>query len=143
MNKKGFTLIEILVVITIMGILVAIAVPASQGISKKINEKIYNSKMNLAIEGAKIWGEDNNTCFTCVGGSCPEECLDLECFYESDDEKICEISIGSLVKYKYFKYDKIVDGEEKVIDPRNNNKYLNEEKVKIVYYKKTEIVNAY
>lgn len=143
MNKKGFTLIEVLVVITIIGILTSIAIPASQGIAKKINEKSFQTKIKLASEGAKLWGEDNNTCFTCVGGSCPEECLDLECFYESDDEKICEISIGSLVKYKYFKYDKIVDGEEKVIDPRNNNKYLNEEKVKIVYYKKNKVINSY
>ena len=85
MNKKGFTLIEVLVVITIIGIMTSIAIPASQGIAKKINEKSYQTKLKLASEGAKLWGEDNNVCFTCLEGTCPAECEDLECIYESDD----------------------------------------------------------
>ncbi|MDD3895696.1 MAG: type II secretion system protein [Bacilli bacterium] len=139
MNKKGFTLIEVLVVITIIGIMTSIAIPASQGIAKKINEKSYQTKIKLASEGAKLWGEDNNVCFTCLEGTCPVACEDLDCIYETDDEKICTITMEFLAKYQYFKYD----DENKIIDPRNKNKTLNEKSITIIYYKKNGTVNAY
>ncbi|MFA6753482.1 MAG: InlB B-repeat-containing protein [Bacilli bacterium] len=141
MNKKGFTLIEVLVVITIIGIMTSIAIPASQGIAKKINEKSYQTKIKLASEGAKLWGEDNNVCFTCLEGTCPAECEDLDCIYETDDEKICTITMGTLAKNQYFKYDD--ETNTKIIDPRNKNKILNGEFVTIIYHKNNGIVNAY
>ncbi|MDD4705875.1 MAG: InlB B-repeat-containing protein [Bacilli bacterium] len=143
MNKKGFTLIEVLAVITIIGLLTAIAIPSSQGIAKKINEKSYQTKIKLATEGAKIWGEDNATCFTCVEGSCPVACENLECIYKSNDEKICQITIGTLAKNNYFKYDKIVEGEKIVLNPKNKSQTLNNEKVTIIYYVKNKVVNIY
>lgn len=42
-NKKGFTLIEIIVVLVIMGILIAIAVPSVLGYVNKAKEQRYLS----------------------------------------------------------------------------------------------------
>ena len=43
--KKGFTLVEMLAVILILGIILLIGVPIYQGIQKSTNESIYESKI--------------------------------------------------------------------------------------------------
>jgi len=44
MNNKGFTMVEIIAVIAILGLLVVITTPAYNSISSNIKEKNYNSK---------------------------------------------------------------------------------------------------
>lgn len=46
MKRKGFTLVEVLAVVVIMGIILVIAVP-------KITKVVSNSKSKVAIEGAR------------------------------------------------------------------------------------------
>lgn len=52
-NKKGFTLIEIIVVLVIMGILLAIAVPSVLGYVNKAKESRYLSDARAAYLGAQ------------------------------------------------------------------------------------------
>lgn len=59
MNKKGFTLVELLGVIAIMGIIIVIAVPATGVIKDKTNEYMLNKKIELIEKSAIIYGEDN------------------------------------------------------------------------------------
>lgn len=64
-NKKGFTLVELLAVIVLLGILVAIAVPSVLGISKKIKENMYEAKVKTIEVAAEAWADDNkNSCKT-------------------------------------------------------------------------------
>lgn len=51
-NKKGFTLIEIIVVLVIMGILIAIAVPSVLGYVNKAKEQRYLSDARAYYIGA-------------------------------------------------------------------------------------------
>ncbi|MEG0330566.1 MAG: prepilin-type N-terminal cleavage/methylation domain-containing protein, partial [Longicatena sp.] len=51
-NKKGFTLVEIIVVLVIMGILLAIAVPSVMGYVNKANEQKYIAQARNGFLGA-------------------------------------------------------------------------------------------
>lgn len=52
-NKKGFTLVEIIVVLVIMGILLAIAVPSILGYVSKANDQKYIAQARNGYVGAQ------------------------------------------------------------------------------------------
>ena len=59
MNKKGFTLVELLAVIVIIAIVSAIAVVSMNGVRNKIDLKMVESNIDLIISSAKSYGEDH------------------------------------------------------------------------------------
>jgi len=59
-NKKGFTLVELLVVICILAILMAIAVPGILKISGRMKERGLNSKLEAIEEAAVIYVQENS-----------------------------------------------------------------------------------
>ena len=63
MNKKGFTLTELLVVIALISIIVLIAVPSVVAISKRINKRVYNSKVQEIVTAAELYGTNNPDLF--------------------------------------------------------------------------------
>lgn len=58
MNKKGFTFIELLAVIILIGIVIGIAIPSIRYADKKFHEKAYNTKVNLIKQAAEEYGDD-------------------------------------------------------------------------------------
>ena len=48
MNKKGFTLVEVIMVVVILGIIIGIAVPSYIAVSNNIKEKNYK-RINSTI----------------------------------------------------------------------------------------------
>lgn len=102
-NRKGFTLIEILAVIAILSILISAASISVIEIRKKMNNRLYNTKISLIESAAILWGEDN------------EYELSLE-------ENECEnILVDDLVTEGYLKYDK----DNKVINPKDDSSMNN------------------
>ena len=62
MSKKGFTLVELMIVIVIMGILVAVAIPVYGAVTKNAETKTCKSNMSSIKSTASTWqmtgGED-------------------------------------------------------------------------------------
>ena len=65
-NKKGFTLIELVVVIAIIGVLAAILVPSMLGYVKKSRLKTANSNAKTAYNAVSAMITDQNTAGTPV-----------------------------------------------------------------------------
>ncbi len=102
MNKKGFTLVELLAVIVLLVLLVTIAVPSSLNLSKKIKENMFCSKINDIETTAKLYGEDRRSSLT----------------GNIDGYKGNNISVKNLVESGYLRRDQDID--PLIIDPRDN-----------------------
>lgn len=61
MNKKGFTLVELLAVIIIISLLSLITSTAVTKLVKESKEDLYETQINLIKSAAQTWGADNLT----------------------------------------------------------------------------------
>ena len=60
LNKKGFTLVELMIVVVILGILVAIAVPIFSSVTKNAKKKSCQSNMRILLGIAVQIGTEND-----------------------------------------------------------------------------------
>ena len=124
MNKKGFTLTEIIVVIVLISILIAIAVPSILSIRNRINQRLLESKKDTILVAAELYGQDNSQLFI-------------------TDEFI--ITVGELVNAGYVEKDVEENGENCtdsfgcVINPVDNTSLNN---VKILVKKEVSTIIA-
>lgn len=57
--KRGFTLVELLAVITLLGLLSLIVVPVVEKLIKDSEEQLYQTQINNIELGAKSWASKN------------------------------------------------------------------------------------
>ena len=57
--KKGFTLVELLVVIVILGLISLVVYPAVIGIISDMRNSAYESQTKIIVKAAKEWGFEN------------------------------------------------------------------------------------
>lgn len=97
MNKRGFTLVELLAVLVILGLLVTIAVPAATSVSEKAKAKMLKTKTQLAMQGAILYFQDHKDAFS--SGS------DLTNCSTSDNVITCHVTFKKLADLSQLDYD--------------------------------------
>lgn len=63
MNRKGFTLTELLVVIALIGVLSIIVIPSIMSVRGNINERLYDEKIGYIVAAAELYGNNNPDIF--------------------------------------------------------------------------------
>ncbi len=129
LGNSAFTLVEILAAITIIGLIVAVAVPSIATINKKVNERLFETKKELILSAAELYAQDSKNIYS----SCTET-----------GSPGCNISVGVLITQNYIKPDIKKDDENCtneysegcIINPINKE-ILNEVQINITYKKKT------
>lgn len=118
-NKNGFTLVELLAVIVVLAIIITIAVPSAISISNKIKAKMYETKIQMILDAAKLYGQEN-----------PSNVVN-----SIDNCSNSKITVGTLVNDGYIKKDDVKNGN--VVNPKDNSSMNN---LKICIYKKNNRV---
>lgn len=108
MNKKGFTLVELIAVIILISLIATIAIVPISKIIKDSKDDIYEAQIGQIILATQNWVSDHP--------------MELPPYVESEDNKI-EITIDSLIEQEYL--------EDDVINPKDGEKITGCSKVEI------------
>lgn len=117
-SKKGFTLVELLAVISILAIISLIAIGAYNGVSSNAKQKAYENKVSQIETSAAKWAKENNI------------------------DRTTSISVNKLVVEGYLTADESTEnGLSKIVNPTDNkNMICNTIKIS---YKNGEIIASY
>ena len=124
MNKKGFTLIELIAVIVILALISLIVFPTVNSIIKNSKEKAYNVQIDEIINAAKNYLTDNPTCIPEMGSSTTFSGT-CEGVKYNGDYTIAYVSIDVLLEKGYISTEDKLDGKEVILNPKNTKKALN------------------
>ncbi len=121
MNKKGFTLVELIAVIVILALISLIVFPAVNSMIKNSKEKAYNVQIDEIIDAAKNYLSDFPVCIPEMDSNSATEELDSSCdaVTRGDDNTISYVSVGKLIQKGYISTEDKLDGKEVVLNPKN------------------------
>lgn len=126
-NKKGFTLVELLSVVVLIGLLTGIGVPGVMRISENMKERSLNTKIDLIENAAVFWGQDNKSLLQ----------SDKDCEIEGEKVSCRKVLIGDLIDDDYLDGE---DNSDKMTNPIDNTDMT---KLCVYVYKKNNRVYAY
>lgn len=67
LDRKGFTLVELLVVLVILVVIMSIAIPSVTSSMERSKQKQYNSKVQLVMSAAEIYVDRHKNSFNNAG----------------------------------------------------------------------------
>lgn len=145
-NKKGFTLVELLAVIVILGVLLMIAVPAVQNVIKKTKNNATQKQAELFIDAAKKMAIIDETTSDMV----IYKLSDLDSSVDKNRFTGMVVALKENGSYKYYIY--LNDSVNKKTIGNNNNdvfEFASEDKIneKVtdggnVFSEQTQIINV-
>lgn len=125
MNKKGFSFIELLAVIVIIGIVIGVGIPTIRYADKRFHEKAYNTKVDLIKNAAKEYGDDFKEII--ISGNSTYTDTNSGNSYKS-----VTVTVRDLLNNGYITKDNGLK-EDDVLDPRNDQSMLDD--IIIIYIK--------
>ena len=126
MRKNGFTLVELLGVITILAVVAVLGSYSVSAVSKLIKTNIWNNKIKLIENGAASFGEDNRYLMNADGES---KCAFMES--EGTESYHClEITVEYLINRNYVTTDDRDSEDNKIMINDETGEIIND---KIVY----------
>lgn len=145
-NKKGFTLVELLAVIVILGVLLMIAVPAVQNVIKKTKNNATQKQAELFIDAAKKMAIIDEATSDMV----IYKLSDLDSSVDTNRFTGMVVALKENGSYKYYIYlnDSV---NKKTIDNNNNDifEFASEDKINEnvtdggnVFSEQTQIINV-
>lgn len=138
MDKRGFTLVELLAVIVVISLLIVLVAPSIFDRSRASREKAFMTKVDLIERSAVLYGQDNYR--NIINGvkkgelGYSTETIDGVEFYTQ------AIKVKDLVP-DYVTKD-VEEGDSYVTDPRENNYFLDEYTITIRINSSTRKVTA-
>lgn len=115
MKRKGFTLVELLAVIVILGIIGVIVFPTITKTMRNSKQKAYEEQINEIVRNAKIWGGKHTEELPEIGSE-KSVCISLEVLQNEgllafgdikdprDEEKNIDGSIQITYSKEYHQY---------------------------------------
>lgn len=130
-NKKGFTLVEILMVVVLLSLLFGLAAPAVGKLSKKIKQRSLNHKVEIIEKAGIAWGQDNKALLRNESNCKVGEPINYDCY---------KISIEDLFNEDYLDDDA---NDKKIINPVTEKDFVAlKDKCQVYVYKKNNRVYA-
>lgn len=126
MNKRGFTFIELLAIIILIGVVIGISIPAINYADKKFHEKDYNTKVELIKKAAEEYGDDNKETILYASGGTTYHAED------GNDYNSITVSVRDLLNNGYITSDTNSKRND-VKDPRDGSSMLDQ--TMIIYIK--------
>ncbi|MBR1414146.1 MAG: prepilin-type N-terminal cleavage/methylation domain-containing protein [Bacilli bacterium] len=121
MNKKGFTLVEILAVIVIIALLSVLAIAGATGISNRIKKKNYDTKVETLKTAALDYAESYYNEIKNSGEKCVSiEDLIVGGYIKADNDHITKIPNYQNICMNGDKYT----AKCSVADPTDDTKYM-------------------
>ncbi len=117
MKEKGFTLVELLAVITILAIVTVLASYGISTVSNIIKNNIWENKVNIIENGAIRYGEDYDFLLKEKGSS---KCAFME--YDVAESLYCnEVTVEYLLERNYIQTDERDSSNKKIITDDKGN----------------------
>lgn len=124
LNNKGFSLVEILAVLIILGIISAIMVPTVTGILNQNKEKSYEKLKETIISSTKIYVSNNRYDISLMETCSSGKKIKIKQIADSPDNLNGKIALSLLANAG--------DLDEKIVDPRARETKLNLENSYII-----------
>lgn len=144
MNKKAFTLVELLAVIVILAVLIILVAPSLLNSAKASRQKSFDTKVDIIETAAIMYGQDNYR--NIVNGASKNEAGYAKEVIDSVVYNTYTLEIRSLVpEYvaKDFDDGVLMNGKMYYVqDPRDNTRYLDDYTITIRINTNTRKVTA-